>query len=84
MSTFKEWYENDCLFKQIETKIYRTINSGSGNLRIAPERYFRFHSDCKQARLQVRDRMPSCEIYFQHFSKITHTILQIFSQYGLM
>ena len=52
-------------------------------LRMGLERYFRFHSYCKQLRNETRNSMPNCDIYFPIFSENIHTNLKIFSQYGL-
>ena len=51
-------------------------------LRIALGRYFRFHWNCKQLRVE-RSSMPNCEIYFLIFSETIHTNLKIFSQHCL-
>ena len=44
------------------------INSCSQNLRITPEKYFRFHWSCKQPRVEARNSMLICDIYFALFS----------------
>ena len=48
------------------------INSRSRNLRTALEKYFRFHGNCKQLRIEARNSMFNCEIYhfsLSHFSR---------------
>ena len=55
------------------------INSRPRNLRTALEKYFRFHWNCKQLRVEARNSRSNCEIYFPIFSETTHTILKIFS-----
>ena len=55
----------------------RTISHWSENLRMAPERNFRFCRKCKHPRGE--ESMSNCEIYFLFFSEITQTILKIFS-----
>ena len=52
-------------------------------LRTALERYFRFYWNCKQLRVEARNSMPNCEIYFPIFFETIHTNLKIFSQQGL-
>ena len=59
------------------------INSRPRNLRIALKKYFRFPWNCKQLRIEARNSMENCEIYFLIFSKTIYTILKIFSQYDL-
>ena len=53
------------------------------SLRMALENYFRFHLNYKRLRVEVRNSMPNCEIYFSIFSETIHTILIIFSQHSL-
>ena len=52
-------------------------------LRTALERYFRFYWNCKQLRVELRNSMPNCEIYFSIFSENIHTNLKIYSQPGV-
>ena len=59
------------------------ITCQPGNLRTALEKYFRFQSNCKQLRIEARDRMANCEIYFPIFSETIHTMSKIFSQHDL-
>ena len=60
------------------------INSRPHNLRTALEKYFRFHWNCKQLRIEARNNMEYFEICFPIFSETIHTILKIFSQHDLM
>ena len=53
------------------------------NLRTALEKNFRFQWNCKQLRIETRNGMANCEIYFRIFSETVHTILKIFSQHDL-
>ena len=62
---------------------HQAINSRSRNLRMALEKYFRFHWNCKQLRVETRSSMSNCETYFPIFSETIHTDLKIFSQCGL-
>ena len=59
------------------------IKSRPRNLRMALEKYFRFHWNCKQLRVEARNSMSNCEIYFPIFSETIHTIVKIFSEHGL-
>ena len=62
---------------------HQAINSRSRNLRMALEKYFRFHWNCKQLRVETRNSMSNCETYFPIFSETIPTGLEIFSQCGL-
>ena len=65
-------------------KLYHgAINSWPRNLRAALGKYFRFQWNCKQLRIEVRNRIANSEFYFPIFSKTIHTILKIFSQHDL-
>ena len=46
-------------------------------------KYFQFHWNCKQPRVEARNSMSNCQIYFTLFSETIHTILKIFSKHGL-
>ena len=59
------------------------INSRRHNLRTALVKYFRFHLNWKQLRVEVTYSMQNSEIYFLLFSKATCTILKTFSQRSL-
>ena len=59
------------------------INSWPRNLRVTLDKYFGFQWNCKQLRIEVRNSMANCEIYFPIFSETMNTILKIFSQHGL-
>ena len=59
------------------------INSRPRNLRTALEKYFRFQWNCKQLRIEARNRMANSGFYFSIFSETIHTILKIFSQHDL-
>ena len=50
--------------------------------RTALEKYFRLHWNCKQLRVEARNSMPNCQIYFSISSETIHTNLKIFSQHG--
>ena len=56
------------------------INSRPRNLRTTLEKYFWFQWICKQLRIEARNSMANCEIYFPVFSDTIHTI---FSQHDL-
>ena len=45
------------------------INSRPRNLRMTLEKYFWFHWICKQLRINARNSMVNCEIYFPIFSE---------------
>ena len=62
---------------------HRAINSWPCNLRMVLEKYFRFQGNCKQLRIEARNRMANSEIYFPIFSEAIHTILKLFSQHDL-
>ena len=47
-------------------------------LGTALERYFRFHWNCKQLRVEARNSMPNCEIYFFNFLKLYIQIWKYF------
>ena len=55
------------------------INNRSCRLRIGLN-YFRFHSNCKQIRIEAANTLSQFEICFPLFSETTHTILKRFSQ----
>ena len=59
------------------------INSRPRKLRTALEKYFLFHWNCKQLRIEARNSMVNSEIYFPIFSETIHTISKIFSQHDL-
>ena len=48
---------------------HRTLNSWPRNLRTALEKYFRFHWNCKELWVEVRNSMSNCQIYFPIFSE---------------
>ena len=58
-------------------------NSRPRNLRTALEKYFRFQWNYKQLRIEARNRMANCEIYFQVFPETIYTTLKIFSQHDI-
>ena len=60
------------------------INNRSRKLRMALEKYFRFHLNCKQLRIEAKDASSQVEICFPFFSETTQTILKKFSQRALM
>ena len=60
------------------------INNRSRKLRMALEKYFRFHSNCKQLRIEAKNALSQVEICIPFFSETTHTILKKFSQRALM
>ena len=62
---------------------YGDINSRPRNLRAALEKYFRFKWICKQLRIEARNSMANCEIYFPIFCETVHAILKIFPQHDL-
>ena len=59
------------------------INSWPRNLRTALEKYFQFQWICKQLRIEARNSMANCEIYFPIFSETVHAVLKIFPQHDL-
>ena len=59
------------------------INSWPLHIRTALKKYFQFHWNCEQLRVEARNSMSNCEIYFPIFSETIHTILKIFPQHGL-
>ena len=73
-------------FSNIWKPYHGAINIRPRNLRTALERYFRFHRNYKQFRVEAyvkcRNSMSNFEIYFPLFSEAIHTILKIFSQHG--
>ena len=60
-----------------------STNSWPRNLRTALQKYFRFHWNCKLLRVEAKNIMLNCEIYFPFFSETIHTILKLFSQRNL-
>ena len=60
-----------------------STNSWPRNLRAALQKYFRFHWNCKLLRVEAKNIMLNCEIYFSLFSETRHTILKLFSQHNL-
>ena len=61
---------------------YGAINSWPYNLQTTLKKYFRFQWNCKQLRVEARNIMSHCEVYFPTFSETIHTIMKIFSQCG--
>ena len=59
------------------------INSWPPNLRTTLAKDLWFHWNCKQLRVEARNSMSNCEIYFAVFSETVHIILKIYSQEGL-
>ena len=59
------------------------INSWPCNIQTRLKKHFRFNWNFKQLRVEARNSMSNCEIYFPIFSETIHTILKIFSQRGL-
>ena len=53
------------------------------NLRTALEKYFQFHWNCKQLRIEATNSVANWDIYFPIFSETVHTGLKIFSQRDL-
>ena len=47
---------------------------GNVILRTTLKRYFRFHSNCKQLRVEARNSTPNCEIYFPIFSETVYLL----------
>ena len=62
---------------------YGAINSRPRNLRTALKKYFQFQWICKQLRIEARNSMANCEIYFPIFSETVHAVLKIFPQHDL-
>ena len=62
------------LFKHMETML-RTYNIRSRNLRTALKRYFWFHWNYKQLRVEAKNVL-NCEIYFPLFSETISTIFK--------
>ena len=54
------------------------------DLRMVSKSYIWFHWNSKESRVEAEKTMANYENYFPLFSKITHIILKIFSQYGAM
>ena len=59
------------------------INSQPRYLRTTLEKYFRFKRNFEQLRIEARNSMTNCEIYFPIFFEAIHTISKIFSQHDL-
>ena len=70
-------------FSNIWKPCHGAINIRLRNLRTALEKYFRFYWNCKQLRVEARNRMSNSEIYFPVFSETIHTILKIFTLHSL-
>ena len=59
------------------------INSRPRNFKNGTEKVLWISLKLKQLRVEARNSMPNCEIYFPIFSETIHTNLKIFSQHDL-
>ena len=83
---FLRW-GTSCIYLSLSNKwksCHGAVNSRPCNLRKALEKYFRVHWNYKQLRVEERNSMPNCEVYFPLFSQTIHTISKIFSHCCLL
>ena len=59
------------------------ISSRPHNLITALEKYFRFHWNCKQLRIEAKNSIANSDTYFPILSETVDKILKIFSQHNL-